>query len=516
MCVPGWQLCRNCLTKLEHLEKDNVMTESHDKEPMDFGETDLESSFSRFESTEAINESLEVLGESPKLHSVPKHHRLAYANSKFEATVTSFKQSFAAAVGVQKEKKMEPEAPHLSRIVMTKANDFDKLMEQISDKLSTVSSREKVQLLTLTPESWSIKEASSYFQVSEYFVKHARELETEQGILACPGKKKGKELPSRTIEAVNSFFEDDEFSRIMPGKKDFVSISHNTHKQKRLLLCNLKELYATFVSQQPDIKIGFSKFCSLRPKWCITVDSKGSHSVCVCVTHQNAILLVDAIDLDQTYKDLIDIIVCDRDSKTCMIHRCDDCPGTQYLQNFDSETLTSADEEIFFQQWQSTDSSKLLSQTLDLESFIDLVVKTIDRLTSHSYLAKNYSFVVQDEVQSYHWSKPCCTLHPLVVYFKEDETLMQNSFCILSDDLEHDTSLVYQIQKELTQVIKTKLPKICKLEYFSDGCASQYKNYIQKFLELDTPSARFWVICKLDILCIKSWQVPLRWHRRSS
>ena len=80
------------------MEKDNVMTESHDKEPMDFGETDLESSFSRFESTEAINESLEVLGESPiKLHSVPKHRRLAYANSKFEATVTSFKQSFAAA-----------------------------------------------------------------------------------------------------------------------------------------------------------------------------------------------------------------------------------------------------------------------------------------------------------------------------------------------------------------------------------------------------------------------------------
>ena len=111
-------------------------------------------------------------------------------------------------------------------------------------------------------------------------------------------------------------------------------------------------------------------------------------SFVIRVTHQNAILLVDAIDLDKTYKDLIDMIVCDRDSKTCMIHRCDDCPGTQYFQNFLSETLTSADEEISFQQWQSTDSTKLISQTLDLESFIDLLVKTIDRLTSHSYLAK--------------------------------------------------------------------------------------------------------------------------------
>ena len=29
-------------------------------------------------------------------------------------------------------------------------------------------------------------------------------------------------------------------------------------------------------------------------------------------------------------------------------------------------------------------------------------------------LAENYQFLVQDEIQSYHWSKEYCTLHPLV------------------------------------------------------------------------------------------------------
>ena len=30
--------------------------------------------------------------------------------------------------------------------------------------------------------------------------------------------------------------------------------------------------------------------------------------------------------------------------------------------------------------------------------------------------AENYSFVVQDEVQGFHWNNLRCTLHPVVVY----------------------------------------------------------------------------------------------------
>ena len=46
------------------------------------------------------------------------------------------------------------------------------------------------------------------------------------------------------VAKVQLFFEDDAHSRLMPGEKDFVSIKKNVHKQKRLPLCNLKELYA--------------------------------------------------------------------------------------------------------------------------------------------------------------------------------------------------------------------------------------------------------------------------------
>ena len=73
-----------------------------------------------------------------------------------------------------------------------------------------------------------------------------------------------------------------------------MSIARNVHKQKRLLLCNLKELYCAYKEKYPHHKVGLSKFCKLRPKWCVTVSSSGSHSVCVCEIHQNTKLMVDA------------------------------------------------------------------------------------------------------------------------------------------------------------------------------------------------------------------------------
>ena len=109
-----------------------------------------------------------------------------------------------------------------------------------------------------------------------------------------PNSKQGKNLSNFTLDLIEKFFEDDEYSRPMPGKKDCVSIGRNQYKQKHLLLCNLKELYTAFKEKHRDIKIGFSKFCSLRPKWCMIAGANGTHSACVCTQHQNAILLVDA------------------------------------------------------------------------------------------------------------------------------------------------------------------------------------------------------------------------------
>ena len=83
--------------------------------------------------------------------------------------------------------------------------------------------------------------------------------------------------------------------------KEYINKNFATCKS----LCNFQELYTAFKEKHPNVDIGFSKFCAFGPKWFILAGSKMTHSVCVCSAHQNVVLLVDAMDWDLTYKDLI-------------------------------------------------------------------------------------------------------------------------------------------------------------------------------------------------------------------
>lgn len=109
----------------------------------------------------------------------------------------------------------------------------------------------------------------------------------------------------------------------MPGKKDFVLVRKNgckKHVQKRLILCNLRELYRYFKGKNPDIKIGFSKFTDLRPLHCVLPVTTGTHSVCICTIHHNVKFMIDYIKMTgltaedslpiKTYHDCIARIIC--------------------------------------------------------------------------------------------------------------------------------------------------------------------------------------------------------------
>ena len=85
--------------------------------------------------------------------------------------------------------------------------------------------------------------------------------------------------------------------------KEYINKNFATCKS----LCNLQEFYTAFKEKHPNVNIGFSKFCALTPKWCVLAGSKMTHSACVCSTYQNVMLLVDAMDQDLTYKDLIKV-----------------------------------------------------------------------------------------------------------------------------------------------------------------------------------------------------------------
>ena len=112
---------------------------------------------------------------------------------------------------------------------------------------------------------------------------------------------------------------------------------------------------------------------------------------------------------------------------------------------------------IEYKQWESTDRTTLETHALPLERFYDVLISSIDKLTSHSFISKvqssyckqlkvnlgdhtaiilvdfaeNYSFIVQDEVQGFHWNNSQATLHPIVIYYKENGKHIYNELvCI--------------------------------------------------------------------------------------
>ena len=144
------------------------------------------------------------------------------------------------------------------------------------------------------------------FNATTYQVRTVMNLKKDEDVLSKPKRLARKGIAEDTINNVISFYLDDEFSREMPEAKEYVSIGYKQHKQKRLLLCNLTEL-CYFSGKISQFYVGFSKFCALRPKWCKTIGSSGSHSICVCAIHQNTILACYALNLD--YKDLTNKVV---------------------------------------------------------------------------------------------------------------------------------------------------------------------------------------------------------------
>ena len=116
--------------------------------------------------------------------------------------------------------------------------------------------------------------------------------------------------------------------------------------------------------------------------------ASGAHTVCVCTIQQNVILLADATKTGLSYNDMIIMIVCESESKMCMLHCFSSCPGSNILRSFLETHFSYFDYEITFQQWQSTNRMDLIQQTLEVEDFIQLTVNSIDKIITHSYVGK--------------------------------------------------------------------------------------------------------------------------------
>ena len=185
-----------------------------------------------------------------------------------------------------------------------------------------------------------------------------------------------------------------------------------------------------------------------------------------------------------------------------MLHLCSDCPGHLTEHFIDNEFDLAGN--IFYKQWIFMDRTALVNRYSTVEEFIAKIVDGIYEVCSHHFIAKaqanhlkmakenlseneliilldfaeNYSFVVQDAMQGFHWENSQATLHPFVAYFRSSNgDLKHTSISVISDCLKHDQTAVHCFSTKVITLTKEKVNNIKIIHYCSGGAPSQYKNY---------------------------------------
>ena len=124
---------------------------------------------------------------------------------------------------------------------------YEGMRQQLKEKFNdpTTSYSHNLQILTSSLFTWMRTE--EVFEATSHAVRRSSRIKKLCGIFRLPDKKRGKKLSEEIKRKIKDFYEEDDISRICPGKKDFKSMkykdgSRNQH-QKRFLQGNLKEIY---------------------------------------------------------------------------------------------------------------------------------------------------------------------------------------------------------------------------------------------------------------------------------
>lgn len=292
---------------------------------------------------------------------------------------------------------------------------------------------------------------------------------------------------SRAIRnTVLEFLGREDNCRIQPGKADV-----KKGQQTTVLTDYMRNLYQKFIAENTNMKISFSTFCRLRPKHTLLARYI-SRNACQCLRHQNAAFKVQAMRK-------IGIKISENPENICL-HKND---IKQLFQGVD-ENVTN----VKYKTWKKVDVENkfkkmmVVETEVTLQEFENLVEHEVAEFCEHvnrlreQYkqlkinkdtladkeaivqmdFSENYSCRALDEVQTAYWSLTAVTLHPVVIYYKEDNVLKHKSLVIVSDTLVHSAATVHAFIDAIVPELKKYLPDVQRIHYWTDSPSSQYRN----------------------------------------
>lgn len=267
-------------------------------------------------------------------------------------------------------------------------------------------------------------------------------------------KRKVKFTHERLCKEVKMFLEREDNSRQLPGKADAVKGEIKNQKVQKFVLNDyMHNLHLKFMAENPNHKMCLATFCNLRPKH-VSLVNFNSRSTCLCTKHQNFTLKLQSLKKLGVNSEI---------SPDKFVGNAKPEQMTEILSNI-------SDEKISYKEWKRvtcTDGklrTKLIDCEKDKEEFKQIVMveytefsghvsrvktqyeafKTMkEKLNDHDNhvcvqmdFAENYSIKEMEEVQSAYFNAEMVTLHPVVVYYKnEDGIVCHKSFVIVSEVL---------------------------------------------------------------------------------
>ena len=123
--------------------------------------------------------------------------------------------------------------------------DFKKMILQLKHKFD--DTEKVVQVLTVLPQSWSIRRIQEEFGAVYHTARLSKQLATSEGIMATPMLAWGKcSLKLHVEEKVVAFYLSNIVSWMLPGKKDYVSMYIQGKKEKAFTVQSKGRPFAVF------------------------------------------------------------------------------------------------------------------------------------------------------------------------------------------------------------------------------------------------------------------------------
>lgn len=502
------QLCRNCFTHFARKVSDFEQSEM----PASEGSPESDPYVHPPDVIEEINEYISSEGISvtplkPKRSSVESYAKRKYSEIQSELgkkTGRKIETAFGVAM------------PGTSSSDCQSCDDW---VENIRIALqASTSMQERCRLLTLVPASWTESKVLDMIpEATRYMVRKARRIRQEKHAWAAPDAYQGHPLSKENLQSALEYFTNDELdcSVQSPRSKDVVQVVQEgtkVTKTKRYMTRSIRETFQIFRAAHPEVKVSATKFYSMRPKWVSISPCREECCCSYCANFELCIVAVNNIsDSPVTADELMAMCLCQVRHEDCFLGDCLSCPGKEALT---AESLhISADEgQAEIALWET---GGLVKKVMPIQSFIGLVrhwtvtyichehIRTTQRLAIrrekltvqpggvvfHFDFAENWTVILPNEVQSYHWKKTQVSIFTCVV----TASAKTYSYAVVSDDTRHDTAAALCSIGRIDECMDENGPIYGRAVYVSDGASAHFKNRFQLHEMKKNDALKKWV-----------------------